>query len=227
LATNEAHPELIYVNLLKQRYLTTTWMNIASHKIGNATMHVLVLGCVGESLGLDMSFPDQGSGLQSIASPGALLRTRPSTLRSTYSQASLRSVASVSIDTQSATGTAVGVAISLSASVSPPTNQNDSSLSHNGSEASDPSQVASTFETASVLPFSVNSSAASTNSDRNPNNSPPITASRTRLVVTGDVETIDADGVVDAVPGAAKAALRDHLRRRLSEGRGDGCAVIN
>jgi hypothetical protein len=43
------------------------------------------------------------------------------------------------------------------------------------------------------------------------------------LVVTGEVDTVDADGVVDAVPGEAKQALREHLRRRLSDGT-DVCA---
>lgn len=40
------------------------------------------------------------------------------------------------------------------------------------------------------------------------------------LVVTGDIDPVEADGVVDSVPGEAKTALRDHLRRRLSEAGG-------
>lgn len=68
----------------------------------------------------------------------------------------------------------------------------------------------------------LSSSATSTTGSERGDPSAPSTVPAGSLVVNAEVDPIDADGVVDPVPGEAKVALRDHLRRRLSES-ADAC----
>ena len=77
----------------------------------------------------------------------------------------------------------------------------------------------SRFETASIVPSVANSSATASTvgSDSNRFTPSPGPLNRSVLVVTGEVDAMEADGVVDTVPGEAKAALRNHLRRRLTD----------
>lgn len=181
--------------------------------------------------GFRMSSSDHHPPAHPTAVPPSLLRARPSTLRSTYSHASLRSAAApaVAIEMPMATRTNIAQPSSLSTSVSSSASHSDNL---NVSESYDSARTNTTnamskLETASIVPSVANSSATASTVGSDPNrySSSPSPPNHGVLVVTGEVDTIDADGVVDTIPGEAKAALRDQLRRRLTD-QPDGGALI-
>lgn len=168
--------------------------------------------------------------IRRTASPFRLVP--PSTLRATYSHASLRSAAAPSLARDSASGapvapsTAPSAASSVSSSLE---RANGLSIPESFASGSDLGvegmivagiDVSSEAEAASTTQSSAPSTTGGDQGDAS--GSGPASTSG-GLVVTGEVDTVDADGVVDAVPGEAKQALREHLRRKLSDGT-DVCA---
>ena len=171
--------------------------------------------------------PSSPRSISRAASPSRLVP--PSTLRATYSHASLRSAAAPSLahDSASVAPPAPSASPSTIPSVSSSLPRADSFVLPesfaNDSNVRVKSMVVATgpdimSEAASITQ---SSAASATGSEKRDISGPPPTSGG--LVVTGEVDTMDADGVVDTVPGDAKQALREHLRRRLNDGT-DACA---
>lgn len=163
-------------------------------------------------------------------SPSRLVR--PSTLKATYSHASLRSISAPSLAQEPVS----------SSRTSPSSSYNPSSLSsslthadgitlpeHLQSESTTDLQgmvLAAGTDISSEAASTTASSSATSTTGSDLIHMSPRPAATGSLVVTGEAEPIDADGVVDTVPSEAKLALRDHLRRRLSDGTDCACACV-
>lgn len=168
--------------------------------------------------------------IRRAASPPRLMR--PSTLRTTYSHASLRSVAAPSLAHDStslapampsATSSAVSSVSSSLAKADglllPESFASENNVGTKGMILA-PTGAGTNSEAASTQ----SSAASATGSEMRDVSGPPTTSGG--LVVTGEINAVDADGVVDTVPGEAKQALRDHLRQKLSDST-DACAQIS